>query len=51
MGNTLFQSLQLSRRRPAPQRSLPRGYGLLIGASISIGLWGLIIWGLIKAFQ
>lgn len=51
MGNTLFQSLHLSRRRPAQQRALPPGLGLLIGASISMGLWALIIWGLIKAFD
>ena len=49
MGDALFQGLRVTRRRSARRRALPAGYGLLIGASLSIGLWGLIIWAVIKA--
>ena len=34
---------------PAP-RPIPLGYGLLAGATVSIGLWAVIIWLLKQAF-
>jgi hypothetical protein len=49
MGDVLFQTLQVIRRRSARRRAIPAGYGLLIAASISVGLWGLIIWAVVKA--
>lgn len=42
-------SFQRSRAFPiasarAPSRPLPVGYGLAIGALVSIGLWAALIW-------
>jgi hypothetical protein len=51
MGDVLFQGLQVIRRQRARRRAIPIGYGLLLGVSISLGLWGLIIWAVIKAFD
>jgi hypothetical protein len=51
MGDALFQSLQVVRRRTSRRRAIPPGYGLLLGVSISVGLWGLITWAVIKAFD
>lgn len=51
MGDALFQRLQGVRRRSARRRRLPLGYGLLIGAAISIGLWGLIVWAVVTALR
>ena len=47
MSEAFFQrSVNLGRRyRAYRARSLPRGYGLLVGAVLSLGLWGAVIWG------
>lgn len=31
--------------RVAPRKRLARGYGLLAGAGVSVGLWAAIAWG------
>jgi hypothetical protein len=49
--DALFQSLQVIRRRRAQRRAIPPGYGLLIAAAISIGLWGLMIWAVVKVLD
>lgn len=33
-----------ARRTEVEQRRLPRGYGLLFGATASVGLWAGIFW-------
>lgn len=47
MSEASFQrSVNLDRRYRADRaRPLPRGYGLLVGAVLSLGLWGAVIWG------
>lgn len=44
MSDATFQrSLDVSAP-PAAKRPLPIGYGLLLGALFSLGLWGGLIW-------
>lgn len=47
MSEAFFQrSVSLGRSaRADPARPWPRGYGLLVGAMASLGLWGAVIWG------
>jgi hypothetical protein len=51
VSDTLFQSLRTVRKQRAQKRAMPLGCGLVIGASVSIGLWGLIIWAVAKALD
>ena len=46
MSDAIFQrNPAVSRIRTSkPARRLPSGYGLAIGATASIGLWGGIFW-------
>jgi hypothetical protein len=51
MSDALFHRTPGGTSRPGatesfslPRRSLPRGYGLLVGAAVSAGLWGAMLW-------
>ena len=53
MGGAVFQRSRAFEAAPKPRaesRPLPRGYGLLIGATASLGLWTGIFWLAAKAF-
>ena len=36
--------------RTADRRPIPAGYGLALGAAVSLGLWGGVIWLVRQAF-
>jgi hypothetical protein len=46
MSHAVFHRDQAVRQATAPARArrLPRGYGLLAAAIISLGLWAAIFW-------
>ncbi len=52
MSEAFFQrSVHLGRKsRIARMRPWPKGYGLLVAAVMSLGLWAAIILGLVRAF-
>jgi hypothetical protein len=50
MSDATFQrSLEVSSN-PAASRPLPVGYGLALGAVLSLGLWAGLIWFGLKLF-
>lgn len=50
MSDALYQTARTFETARAAPRALPRGYGLMIGAAVSLGLWGGVIWALVRAF-
>ena len=42
---------RIARPAAIPSRPIPRGYGLLIGAAVSLGLWIGIFWLLGSALR
>lgn len=44
MSEALLQRRRHPRAQAAEPRSIPMGYGLVLGAAVSIGLWVGIFW-------
>jgi len=49
MSDALFHAPYAVEAAPARRRALPKGYGLLIGAAVSMGLWAGVIWAVALA--
>jgi hypothetical protein len=52
MSDAVFHRTRRATARPAASESfpLPRGYGLLAGAAVSVALWCAILWLLGRVF-
>lgn len=50
MSDALYQTARTFETARAAPRRLPKGQGLMVGASVSLGLWAGLIWALVRAF-
>ena len=50
MSDALYLTARTLETAQTAPRRLPTGYGLMIGASASLGLWAGVIWALVRAF-
>jgi hypothetical protein len=50
MSDALFQRSLDASHEIAAERPLPRGFGLLFGAAVSVLMWAGLIWAAIRLF-
>lgn len=51
MTHTLIAPPALAKKAAAPERRLPIGYGLIGGLTVSLAMWGGIIWAGVSIFN